>query len=149
MSPGMANTAATMSSAGGSVHWPFEPRPREVRLVQRDADLREPLAVGAERTRLRRRHNGIEDVTAKELGGRELALEGRDLVEVLVGERLQRLAEHIERRADIDDDVLRRELITKERDVDDEEIGRAPCRGRVWRDRAPGGEKATPTAHVD
>ena len=63
---------------------------------------------------------GVEHVPAQELGGRELALELRQLVEVLVFQRFQRFAEHVERGADVDHDVLLGQLLAEERDVDDE-----------------------------
>ena len=63
--------------------------------------------------------DGVEDVAAEELGGGQLALELRQSVEVLIGERLQRLVEHVERRADIDHHVLL-VSVAEEGDVDHE-----------------------------
>ena len=49
-----------------------------------------------------------------------LPLNCGERVEILVGERLQRLVQHVERRADVDHHVLLGQLFAEECDIDDE-----------------------------
>src|SRR3569832_798173 len=87
---------------------------RQVCLRKRHAHARKPFAVLTEASRPRRLCDPIENVLAEKLGRCELPFELRKHVEILVGEGFERFAENIERRADVNDHVLLRQLLSIE-----------------------------------
>src|SRR6185436_5229068 len=111
---GMAAAATTCSQS------PFERGPSQIGFVQGHLDFGEPLAVLAKGTVFGRLNHRLENVLAQKLRGSQFALELRQAIEVLIGERCQRLLEHLERRANIDHHVLRRQFLPIKGDIDHE-----------------------------
>src|SRR5690606_26153810 len=113
MSPGMAKTASGTDGI-------LEPGACDMRLVQRDADAFYAPGILAELVLLQRVRETVEDVARQRLGGRELALELRQRVEVLVVQLAQHFLEHFMRAADIDHDRMLAERLAEEGDIDHE-----------------------------
>ncbi len=85
-----------------------------------DANARDRFGIGPEATLAHGVMQPVEDVAAERFGRAPLARELRHIVEVAVIERTERSLQRVVGRADVDDNVVRAELLAEKCDIDDE-----------------------------
>ncbi len=91
-----------------------------MRFLQRDANARNRFGISAEPAFLHDGMQAVEDMAAERFGRAPLAREFRRLIKIAVSERAERRLQRVVGGPDVDDDVMRAELLAEECDIDDE-----------------------------